>query len=89
MKEHDGAVVLARADRDVAHVGRRLGELGQLVVVGREQRAAFPVVVQVLGDGPGDREAVVGARAAADLVEDDEGCGASPAQDGGGRASRP
>ena len=30
------------------------------------------MVVQVLGDGPGQRDAVVGAGAAADLVEDDQ-----------------
>ena len=47
-------------------------ELGELVVVRREERAAADDVVEVLGDGPRDREAVVRARAAADLVEDDE-----------------
>ena len=51
---------------------QRLGELGQLVVVRGEQRPAADRVVQVLGDRPGQRHAVVGARAAADLVEDDQ-----------------
>src|SRR3712207_7939011 len=47
-----------------------LRQVGQLVVVRREQRAAADDVVQVLGDGPRERHAVVGARAAADLVQD-------------------
>ena len=41
------------------------------MVVGGEEGAAADGVVQVLGDGPGDGEAVEGAGAAADLVEDD------------------
>ena len=35
-----------------------------------EQRAAADLVVQVLDHGPGQREPVVGAGAAADLVQD-------------------
>src|SRR5262249_47121838 len=42
-----------------------------------EQSATADGVMQKLCDGPGERDAVVGARAAADLVENDEalGCG--------------
>jgi hypothetical protein len=36
--------------------------------VSREQRSAADLVVQVLGDGPGQRHAVVRARAPADLI---------------------
>src|SRR2546421_579890 len=52
-----------RADRN---------EIGKLVVVGGEHRAAADGVVQVLGNRPGDGQAIVGARAASDLVEHDQ-----------------
>ena len=42
-----------------------LGELGELVVVRGEERAAADGVVEVLGHRPGDGQAVVGARARA------------------------
>ena len=42
------------------------------MVVRGEEAAGTDVIMQVLGDAPGDAEAVEGARAAADLVEDDE-----------------
>jgi hypothetical protein len=48
------------------------GERGQLVEVGGEQRAAAVDLVQVLDRRPGDRQAVEGRGAAADLVEDDQ-----------------
>ena len=50
----------------------RRRQLGEFVVVRREQRPAADAVVQVLRDAPGQRHAVVGAGAPADLVEDDE-----------------
>ena len=43
-------------------------------------------VVQVLGDGPGDGEAVIGGRAAADLVEDDQRVVGGVVEDVGGLA---
>ena len=54
--------------------GSRVGEVGELVVVRGEQRLRPRARVgrQVLGDRPGDAQAVEGRRAAADLVEDDE-----------------
>jgi len=60
----------AFADRDVGVAEPRLGllQLDELVVVGREQGPAADVVVQVLGDRPGERDAVEGARATADLT---------------------
>src|SRR5207302_5367342 len=48
------------------------GELGQLVIVRGEQRPGPGLVVQTFDDAPREAEAVEGARAAADLVEDDE-----------------
>jgi hypothetical protein len=50
-------------------------ELGQLVVVGGEQRLGAVVLVQVLDDRPGQRQAVEGGGAAADLVEDHQALG--------------
>ena len=53
-----------------ASAGNLRGERGQLVVVRREQRAAAVDLVQMLERRPGDRQAVEGRGAAADLVED-------------------
>ena len=53
------------------------------MVVGGEQRAAADVVVQVLDDGPGQREAVVGARPAADFVEDHQAARRGVVEDAG------
>ena len=68
------AVLLGHGDVEVLDARERPGQIGELVVVGGEQRlgAERGVVVDVLGHGAGDGEAVVGARASSDLVEDDE-----------------
>ena len=55
-----------------------VGEPRQLVKMGGEQGAAAVDVVEPLDAGLGDGEAVVGRRAAPDLVEDDEAALASP-----------
>ena len=47
-------------------------EGGQLVEVGREERGAADLAHQVLRDGPGQAKAVVGGRAPAQLVDDDQ-----------------
>src|SRR5207245_1853169 len=52
--------------------GELRGEGGQLVVMGRKERAAAIDLVEMLECRPGDREAVEGRRTAADLVEDDK-----------------
>src|SRR5260370_1037486 len=67
-------VVLPFADQDiiVAQAGKGFGQLGQFVVMAGEESAAADLIVQIFGDGPGQRDAVVGAGAAADLVEDDQ-----------------
>ena len=58
-------------------------EVRQLVVVGREERARREAgrVVEILGDRPGDRETVEGARASADLVQNDQASGRGLCQD--------
>jgi hypothetical protein len=42
------------------------------VVVRREERERLHIVVQVLGDGPGEAHPVVGRGAASYLVQDDQ-----------------
>ena len=78
------------ATTDVAHPRVLRGQRAELVVVRREQRLRADPIVEVLGDRPGDRHAVVGRRAAPDLVERRSGCARS--RSGGcarSRASRP
>ena len=72
VEEDDLLVPLADGDVAVHDGFAGVGEVGELVVVGGEEGAAFHLVVEVLGDGPGDGEAVEGGGAAADLVEDDQ-----------------
>ncbi len=62
----------------------RVGEVGEFVVVGGEEGAAFHLVVQVLRDSPGDGEAIEGGGAAAYFVEDDEGFFGGVVEDEGG-----
>ena len=57
----------------VRGVWQSIGQLAELVVVGREDRPATRRIVEVLRHGPGDREPIVRAGAPADLVEDHEG----------------
>jgi len=54
-----------------------VGELGELEVVGGEERPGLAAleVAQVQGDGLGQGQAVPGAGAPADLVQDDEAGG--------------
>ena len=61
-----------------------LGQGRQFVVVGGEQAPAAVDVVQVLERRPGDREAVPGRGAPADLVEDHQRPRPGLVQDGGG-----
>ena len=53
----------------VAHAGQQIGELGQLVVMRREQGFRARPGLQLLDHRPGDGEAVESGRAAADFVE--------------------
>ena len=58
-------------------------ELRQLEVVRREQRERAVAVVQVARDGAGERQAVEGGRAAADLVHQHQRLVGGAVQDGG------
>ena len=69
----------------MAREGRKpLGQVGQLVIMGREEGAAAIDLVQVLDAGPGDRQAVESGGAAADLVEDHQRTLAGLVEDDGG-----
>ena len=70
-QEEHLAVVLAHGHVVVDHAGEGLLHLVELVVVGGEEGAgsAGAVLVDVLDDGPGDGDAVVGGGASAELVE--------------------
>lgn len=72
VEEDDVIAVLADGDVPIAGIGKRLGQLGQFVIVRREQCAAMDLIVQKFGDRPCQRDAIVSARATTDLVEDDE-----------------
>src|SRR5262249_28757522 len=72
VKDDDFAGALPDRNVGVTEPGLGLFQLDQLVVVGCEQSTAANVVVQVLGDRPGERDAVERAGAPADLVENDE-----------------
>ena len=50
VQEHDLVLPLLHGDVEVPHAGELLGQVGQLVVVRGEQRAAADRVVQVLDD---------------------------------------
>ena len=72
-QEDDVALPLAHRDRAVVDARLAARQVGQLVVVGGEQhQRPRRGIVQVLGHRPGDRDAVEGAGAAADLVEHDQ-----------------
>ena len=69
VEEDDLLAPLPHRDTLVLGARERLAERDELVVVGREERATPDFLGEVLGDGPGDREAVVRRGAAADLVQ--------------------
>ena len=73
-QEDDFAALLGDGYIHAAHAGQQVRDLHQFVIVRGEERArtAAFVVVQVFDDGAGDGEAVVGAGAASDLVEDQQ-----------------
>ena len=63
-------------DVNVFNAGEQIGELGEFVIVRGEERARARVCLQMLDDGPGDREAVESRRAAAHFIEQDQACAA-------------
>src|SRR5438105_1286671 len=72
MQEHDFVPRFAHRHVEVARVSELLRELRELVIMGREDRLAPDRVVQELGHGPRDRDAVVCRRPPSDLVEQHE-----------------
>ena len=83
MEKHELVVVLLHEHLHVGHPGQ-LVERRELEIVRGEERAAADLRLQVLDHRLGDREAVIGARAAADLVEDHEAAGGGPIEDSRG-----
>ena len=81
VQEHDFLADLAHRDVEVANVLELLGELRQLVIMRRKDRLAPDAVVQALGDRPGDRDAIVGRCATADLIEQHQAPARSGVQD--------
>lgn len=71
----------------VVHGGLLHRQCRQLVEVGGKQAEAADGRGDVLADGPGQAEAVVGGRAAAQLVNDDQGvsCGRAAGRGGEGQ----
>src|SRR5260370_25811129 len=59
---------------DVLDRRKKIGELGELVIMRGKQRARTRVLLQMLDDGPGDGKAVKRGRAAADFIEKDQAC---------------
>src|SRR5919107_1373476 len=72
VQEHDLTPHLFDGGFIVPAARQHLHEARQLVVVGGEEREGLHVVVQVLGDGPGEAHPVVGRGAASYLVQDDQ-----------------
>src|SRR6266540_2277127 len=60
VQEYDLFPGLTQSHVEVARVGDRFRELRELVIMCREDRLAADRVVQELGHGRGDRDAVVG-----------------------------
>lgn len=65
VEEDDFLVPLTHRDVAIYHRCAGVGEVGELMVVGGEECAAFDLIVQMLSDRPGDGEPV-------------EGCGSRP-----------
>src|SRR6266513_2176442 len=83
MQEDDTLAFFADFHPEVAQPRQPLGQRGQLVVMSCEQRqrAQLWSIVQVLQDRLGDADAVVGAGAAADLIEDEQAAGGRVRED--------
>ena len=84
VQEHDVAAPLLDPQRVAGQARQLRGQRGQLVEVGGEQAAAAVDLVQMLDHRPGQRQAVIGGGAAADLVQDHEAARPGQVQDAGG-----
>ncbi len=82
--EGDGVAVFHRIQMDVGEPAHQLRQAGQLEVVGGKQGVGANLACQLLGAGPCQREAVVGAGAAANLVHQHQTAGGGVVEDIGG-----
>ena len=78
VQEHKGVAGLLHQHLSVGDVGQLACEGVEFVVVGGEDRAGADAAAlrgggQVLGHGPGEREAIEGGGAAADFIEQHQG----------------
>ena len=85
-QEDDLVLPLARGDVRIDDARERVGQVGELVVMRGEQRlrAGASVGREVLGDGPGDAQAIEGRCAAANLVEHHQAARCGRVQNVGG-----
>ena len=83
VQEDDALAFLADFHPEIAQSRQALRERGQLVVMRREQRqrAQLWSIVQVLENGLRDADPVVGAGAAADLIENEQAAGGGVRED--------
>jgi len=73
LAEEDNVFVpLSHGDVEVSDGVLGFGEGAEFVVVSGKEGAASDLIVEVLGDGPRDGEAIEGSGAAANFIEDDE-----------------
>ncbi len=84
MHEGDGVAVLDRVQMDVSQPLNQLRQPGQLEVVGGKQGVGANLARQLLGAGPRQREAVVGAGTAANFVHQHQTAGGGVVEDVGG-----
>jgi hypothetical protein len=66
VQEDDAVESLVDQHVVVAEARQPVRQFGQLVVVRREQRPAADLVMEILRDAPGQRDAFVGGRAPVD-----------------------
>ena len=84
MQEHDFVLPFLDPHGVRRQCGQAFLECAQFVEVGGKQRPAFVDVVQMFQRRPGDREAVEGGGAAADLVENHQAVRCRLVEDGRG-----
>ena len=65
----------------VADAWQRLCEVGELVVVSGKEGAAANPIMQMLDDGPSQRNPIVGAGSSADLIQKNQAAGSCTIQD--------
>ena len=85
-QEHHAVAPLAHEHVEVLHAGHGQHQIGELVIVRREEglRLHARLVVQVFGHGPRDADAVEGARPPADFVQHHEAARGRAVQDARG-----